>query len=73
MALPLIAAGAVGLLAWTAYKAYRKESARLEEEDRRARVKAAADDPKLERDPQTGRYRLPKSADRQGKEKRRRV
>lgn len=59
MALPFIAVGAVGLLAFTAYRAYRKEADRLEREDRERSLKDPG--PALERDPETGRYRLPRS------------
>ena len=54
---PLIAIGAVGALVWTGYRAYRTEADKLEREDA---LKKEVRRPKLERDPETGRYRLPK-------------
>ena len=54
---PLIAIGAVGLLAWTGYRAYRSEADRLKAEDEaKARASSGADAPRLYRDPKTGRY-----------------
>ena len=55
---PLIAIGALGALAYTGYRAYRKEADRLAAEDERA-AGARKSVPRLERDPETGRYRLP--------------
>lgn len=56
---PLIALGAVGALVYTGYRAYRKEADKLEREDAVKRDREGGE--RLERDPETGRYRLPKS------------
>lgn len=60
---PLIALGAVGALVWTGYRAYRTEADRLAQEDAEAAKRRKMQDldaPRLRRDPETGRYRLPK-------------
>lgn len=51
---PLIAVGALGALAWTGYRAYRREMDKLEQEDASKRPR---DEGRLERDPETGKYR----------------
>ena len=51
---PLVAVGALGVLAWTGYRALRRELDRLEQEDDSRRPR---DEGRLERDPETGRYR----------------
>lgn len=51
---PLIAVGALGALAWTSYRAYRREMDRLEQEDASRRPR---DEGRLERDPETGKYK----------------
>ena len=51
----LVAAGAVGALVWTGWRAFRREMDRLEQEDA---SRIAKESGTLERDPDTGRYRL---------------
>ena len=51
---PLIAVGALGALAWTSYRALRREMAKLDQEEESRRPR---DEGRLERDPETGKYR----------------
>lgn len=56
---PLVAIGALGALVYTGYRAYRKEADRLAAQDEAERLRSARAQ-RLERDPETGRYRIPR-------------